>query len=227
MAGLTREERQRREQEAQQIQQRERQEAERRREDQSGSQDQPKGLQKAHQEREAAQIDEGGDDGAARARQEAKLNQEFGGVAYVNIDEQHERLNEIDERLEDRRPGTLRDRETGEAFEDNRKFAGDLGKAANQMIGRTFITENADIHPHITNPYANAGGVAYPNPQDPNSQGDGEEVVILKGYQPYPEKEGGPLPEKLQAGMVTRLPMKEAKRLLNMGVAKFTEENNA
>jgi hypothetical protein len=155
-------------------------------------------------------------------KQEAKYGQEFGGTSYEGLDEEFERRNAMDERLPDRRPGTQADRETGEAFEDNRRFAGDLGKAANQMIGRTFITENASPHPALDNPYASVGGVAYPNPQDQRwAEGDGEEVVILRNYQPP----GDPLPAKLEAGTVTRLPMGDVKKLIKLGAAQFTDED--
>jgi hypothetical protein len=177
------------------------------------------------QEAEEAKVAQRGDEAdspAAKARLEAKRGEQFGGTAYADLDDAQARLNEIDERLEDRRPGTLRDRDSGEAFEDNRQFAGDLGKAANQMIGRTFITENPSPHPYIDNP----GPVAWPNPQDPKAASqEGEEVLVLRGYQPHPAKEGDPLPEKIQAGTVTRLDRKEAKKLVNIGAAKFTEED--
>jgi hypothetical protein len=177
--------------------------------------------ERRQQKAEEATVDKGGDSPSDVARQKAKLGENFGGTAYADLDATQERLNELDERLEDRRPGTLKDRETGEAFEDNRQFAGDLGKAANQMIGRAFITENASPHPYIDNP----GPVAWPNPQDPKAvQAEGEEVLVLRGYQPHPEKAGDPLPEKIQAGTVTRLSRKEARKLVNIGAAKFTEE---
>jgi hypothetical protein len=160
------------------------------------------------------------------AKQEAKYGQEFGGTSYAGLDEEFERRNAIDERLEDRRPGTMANRETGEAFEDNRKFAGDLGKAANQMVGRAFITENTSPHPALDNPYATVGGVAYPNQGDPKwVEGEGDEVVIKRNYQPFPAKAGDPLPERLQAGTVTRLPHGEAKRLIKQGVAEFTDDD--
>jgi hypothetical protein len=172
-----------------------------------------------------ARTDQGGTSDTDRKRQEGKLGTNFGGPAYANIQDELEQRNAIDERLEDRRPGTLKDNESGEAFEDNRRFAGDLGKAANQMIGRAFITENASPHPGLDNPYTDVGGVAYPNLQDPRTYQDGDEVVLQRNYQPPPEKEGGPLPERLMAGSITRLPRKEAKKLVNLGAAKFTEED--
>jgi hypothetical protein len=170
--------------------------------------------------------------GPGRPRKEAvdgtqdEAGMRFGGRSQEHLDENLQRVNEIDERLEDRRPGTLKDRNTGEAFEDNRKFAGDLGKAANQMIGRTFITENTSPHPGLDNPYTAVGGVAYPNPNDQAwVEGDGEEVVILRNYQPFPAKEGDPLPAKLKAGTITRLPRAEAKKLIRQGAAQFTDED--
>jgi hypothetical protein len=177
--------------------------------------------ERRQREAQEARVDEGGDRPADKARQQAKLGEQFGGTAYADLDDAQARLNEIDERLEDRRPGTLKDRDSGEAFEDNRQFAGDLGKASNQMIGRTFITENPSPHPYIDNP----GPVAWPNVQDPKmANQEGEEVLVLRGYQPHPAKEGDPLPEKIQAGTVTRLSRKEARKLVNIGAAKFTEE---
>jgi hypothetical protein len=142
------------------------------------------------------------------ARQEAKQGQEFGGTAYADIQQQVDAQNEMDERAPDRRPATIVNHETQEAAPDNRQFAGDMGKALNQMAGRAAITENTDPHPHIT---------AAENPAGAGStQGDGDEVVILRGYQP---NEG----DKIPAGTVTRLPSKEARRLSNIGAAKFTD----
>jgi hypothetical protein len=156
-------------------------------------------------------------------KQEAKYGDQFGGTSYAGLDEEFERRNAMDERLEDRRPGTQADRETGEAFEDNRKFAGDLGKAANQMVGRAFITENASPHPALDNPYASVGGVAYPNVNDQAYvEGEGDEVVIKRNYQPA----GDPLPARLTAGTITRLPHGEAKKLIKQGIAEFTDDDD-
>jgi hypothetical protein len=181
--------------------------------------------ERRQREAQEARVAQTGDDGtspAEKARLEAKRGEQFGGTAYADLDATQERLNELDERLEDRRPGTTKDRDTGEAFEDNRQFAGDLGKAANQMIGRAFITENPSPHPYIDHP----GPVAWPNPQDPKAvSGEGEEVLVLRGYQPPAARDGDPLPEKIQPGTVTRLDRKAARKLVNIGAAKFTEED--
>lgn len=148
----------------------------------------------------------------AAARQEAKQGQEFGGTAYADIQAQVDTLNEMDERAPDRRPATIVDQQTQEAAPDNREFAGDMGKALNQMVGRAAITENTDPHPHVTAaenppPVASVHGLA---------AGEGEEIHLLRGYQP----EEGP---KRQAGEVFRLPAREARRLANIGAAKFTD----
>jgi hypothetical protein len=147
-------------------------------------------------------------------RQEAKQSDQFGGASYVGMDEQQSRLNDLDERLEDRRPGSLKDRESGEPFEDNRRFAGDVGKASNQMIGRAFITENASPHPHIDNPHP----PVWPNVQDHTRLEEGEQVLLLRGIMASETTKHSP-------GTVLRLPRAEAKKYVNLGVAKFVEDD--
>lgn len=44
-------------------------------------------------------------------------------------------------------------------------------------------------------------------------------VKLLRGYQPYPETEGGPLPPKLMKGTECELPADEARRLVDLRVA--------
>jgi hypothetical protein len=156
----------------------------------------------------------GGNDFETR-RQEAKQSSEFGGASYVGMDETLDILNQRDERLEDRRPGTLANRDTGEAFEDNRKFAGDVGKASNQMIGRVFITENASPHPGLDHPYP----VAWPNVQDHTQLEEGEKVVLLRGIMASETT-------KHQPGTIVKLPRAQAKKYVNLGVAKFVEDDD-
>jgi hypothetical protein len=173
-------------------------------------------ISKEERERRQRKVDEASVNQGDSEADKAKRGEAFGGMAYTDMDEAQARLNAIDERLEDRRPGTLKDRETGEPFEDNRQFAGDLGKAANQMIGRTFITENPSPHPHIDNP----GPVNWPNVQEPaQAKEEGEEVLLLRGI-PATEL------TKHQPGTVLRMPRALAKKYVNMGVAKFTEEDD-
>jgi hypothetical protein len=53
-------------------------------------------------------------------------------------------------------------------------------------------------------------------PDNRQFAGEGEEIHLLRSYQP----EEGP---KRQAGEVFRLPAREARRLANIGAAKFTD----
>jgi hypothetical protein len=152
------------------------------------------------------------------ARQRAKEGSQFGGVAYVGLQEQVDGLNAIDERRPDWRPATIVDHETQEAAPDNRQFAGDEGKAINQMVGRAAITENTDPHPHITR--ANNPPVIPDIHNRP--QGEGDEIQLLRGYQPD-EGQGAGQGMKRVPGEVIRVPSREAKRLVNLGAAKFVE----
>lgn len=154
----------------------------------------------------------------AQRQAEAKQSEDFGGASYVGLQDQVDAVNEIDERAPDRRPATIVDLQTQETAPDNRQFAGDMGKALNQMAGRAAITENTDPHPGIT--------AAENPPTVPNlnglSAGEGEEIRLLRGYQPD-DGQGSGQGIKRQAGEVMRVPSKEAKRLVNMGAAKFTD----
>ncbi len=145
---------------------------------------------------------------------------------FVALNDQVKHVaNEVDERLPDRRPGTVVDLDGPEghvAADDVRAPAGDLGKAANQMDGRVFITENADplpmrtareTMPAVASPYGAFQGA-------PAS--GGMEVQLLRGYQPG--NDDGPQGPKRVPGEVLSLPAKEAKRLINMGAARFPED---
>jgi hypothetical protein len=149
-------------------------------------------------------------------KQEAKYGQEFGGTSYATLDEEFERRDALDERAEDRRPATIANRETGETYPDNRQPPQDLTQAVNVMTGRAAWLVNDSPHPHLDNPYRDAR----PDPMADPSQG-GEEVVILRNYQPH----GDPLPPRLNAGTITRLPLGEVKRLVKLGVVQFTDED--
>jgi hypothetical protein len=142
-------------------------------------------------------------------------------MGRLGLDEQHQREVDLDERLEDRRPGTLKDPETGEPFPDNRRYPGDIGKAANQMAGRAFITENASPHPYLDDPLRQVPGGPIPRASTMELGGqedDGEEIVLLKGIMATELT-------KHQPGTIIRRPRKEAKDLVNRGVAKFTEND--
>lgn len=133
--------------------------------------------------------------------------------------EQLDQLNAVDERKPNWRPATLLNADTGEVAPDERRFAGDEGRALNQMAGRAAITENADPQPHITM-RENAPPTADLHNRP---QGTGDELRLLRGYQEPAANEGDPLPPKRQAGEIVRVPGSEAKRLVNLGIAKFTE----
>jgi len=154
------------------------------------------------------------------ARQQAKEGSEFGGTTYAGLQEQVDQLNEIDERRPDWRPATIVSHETQEPAPDNRRFAGDEGKALNQMVGRVAITENTDPHPSIT--LANNPPVVPDLHNRP--QGEGDEIQLLRGYQPD-DGQGASQGTKRVQGEVIRVQSREAKRLVNLGVAKFTEND--
>ena len=46
-------------------------------------------------------------------------------------------------------------------------------------------------------------------------------MVILRNYQPH----GDPLPPRLKAGTITKLPLGEVKKLVRLGVVQFTDED--
>src|SRR5215213_183890 len=142
------------------------------------------------------------------ARQQAKEGSEFGGTAYAGLQEQVDQLNEIDERRPDWRPATIVNHETQEPAPDNRQFAGDEGKALNQMVGRVAITENRDPQPAVTR--ANNPPVVPSLHNLP--AGEGEEVQLLRGYQPD-DGQGANQGIKRQRGEILRLPAKEARKL--------------
>lgn len=141
-----------------------------------------------------------------------------GAFLQANVQAQHEieDRNDRDERAPDRRPATVVDvRNPDEVVmaEDNRQTPGDLGKALNQMVGRVAIAERTKLEieplPAGANPRA---------PAVPAAQGEGDEVLLLKGYQP---EEG----EKLRAGTIARVPSREARRLTSLSppAARFTD----
>lgn len=154
----------------------------------------------------------------AQAETEAKRSAEFGGGAYVRLEQQFEDEQALTEYKPDWRPGTVVDLNTQEPAPDNRQFAGDTGRALNQMVGRAAIVENHDPQPHITR--------ANNPPPVPNLHGlpagEGDEVQLLRGYQPD-EGQGEAQGIKRAKGEVLRVPTREARRLVNLGVAKFTE----
>jgi hypothetical protein len=154
-------------------------------------------------------------------KHEAKLGQEFGGTSYSALDEEFERLQAVDERAEDRRPATIANRETGETYPDNRQQPQDLVQAVNVMTGRAAMHINDSPHPHLDRPFVGVlGREPTPDPMADPSQ-EGEEVVILRNYQPH----GDPLPPRLTAGTVTKLPLSEAKKLIKRGVVQFVDED--
>jgi hypothetical protein len=136
------------------------------------------------------------------------------GMAAVTSQETVDLQNELDERLPDRRPATLVNVDTQEQAPDNRTFAGDAAKAVNQMAARAAITWNADPLP----------GPNQARPKSlPDMPGEGEEDVLLtKGYQPGDGK-GAPAGDKMAPGHIVRVPRAEARRLINVGAAKFVE----
>jgi hypothetical protein len=142
----------------------------------------------------------------------AKQSGEPFATVAPTVQEQIDQQNAIDERKPNWRPATLVNADTGETALDERRFAGDEGRALNQMVGRAAITENTDPQPHITRAL-NAPPTVDPFNRPP---GEGDEIKLLRGYQ---QTEGEP---KRQAGEVIRVPGKEAKRLVNLGVARFT-----
>lgn len=153
-----------------------------------------------------------------RAENEAKQTTEFGGSAYLRQQHQLDDLNAIDERKPNWRPSSIVNIDTQEPAPDDRQFAGDEGKALNQMVGRVAITENTDPQPAVTR--AN-NPVVVPSLHNLPA-GEGEEVQLLRGYQPD-EGQGATQGIKRQKGEVLRLPAKEARKLVNLGAAKFTE----
>jgi hypothetical protein len=133
--------------------------------------------------------------------------------------QQLDQLNAIDERKPNWRPGSILSVETQEPAPDERKFAGDAGKALNQMVGRAAITENNDPQPYLTAAQNAAPTVDLHG----RPEGTGTQVRLLKGYQEPAAKDGDALPPKRQSGEVIRVPDNEARRLVNLNIAKFTE----
>jgi type II secretory pathway pseudopilin PulG len=149
------------------------------------------------------------------ALEAAKQSGDVFGTQAPLAQEQQDALNAIDERKPNWRPATVLNLDTGETAPDERRFAGDAGKALNQMVGRAAITENNDPQPYIT-----AAQNAVPTVDLHNRpEGQGTQIRLLKGYQ----EPGDPLPPKRQPGEVVRVPDMEARRLVNLNVAKFTE----
>jgi hypothetical protein len=116
---------------------------------------------------------------------------------------------------------TIANRETGETYPDNRQQPQDLVQAVNVMTGRAAMHINDSPHPHLDRPFVGVlGREPTPDPMADPSQ-EGEEVVILRNYQPH----GDPLPPRLTAGTVTKLPLSEAKKLIKRGVVQFVDED--
>jgi hypothetical protein len=131
----------------------------------------------------------------------------------ADIEDQREQRAARDERRPEWRPATLAGYDDkGNAFViDERLPPGDVGKATNQMTGRAAIAQEMrpDAYLH------NEDGRTVQNPHGP-LQGQGTEVRLLNGYQP----ETGP---KRLKGELVSLPDREARRLVNLGKAKFTD----
>lgn len=157
-------------------------------------------------------------DERARRAAEAKQSGDFAGAAYAKLQDQLDDLNAMDERKPDWRPSTIVDINTQEPAPDNRQPPGDLGRAVNQMTGRAAVIENHDPLPHVTR--ANNPPVVPSLHNLP--AGEGDEIQLLRGYQPD-EGQGGAQGVKRVKGEVIRVQGREAKRLVNLGIAKFTE----
>jgi hypothetical protein len=155
-----------------------------------------------------------------RRQADAKQGEQFGGAAYEGMQAQVDELNRIDERRPDWRPATIVNHDTQEMAPDDRGFAGDVGKAANLMVGRAWITENHDPLPGVT---AAENLPVTQNVHGAYDGGSGEEIQLLRGYVPADAELVNGQAVKRQRGEVLRLPSKEAKKLVNAGAAKFTE----
>lgn len=135
------------------------------------------------------------------------------GLLEADIEDLRKQQTERDERKPEWRPATaagLDDK--GNAYViDERRPPGDVGKAENQMAGRAAITQemrpDAYLHTEEARVVQNPHG---------SLQGQGTEVRLLAGYQP---EEG---PKRLK-GELVGLPDREARRLVNLGKAKFTD----
>lgn len=158
-----------------------------------------------------------------RLRREAERNQETkrrqdearsgpdGGFALVEAETERQREEAAarDERKPEWRPATVSgfDEKGNVTVTDERRPPGDAAKAINQMAGRAAIAQEMrpDAYLHSTAPAPSS-----------SPEGEGTEILLLNGYQ---QAEG----VKRQKGEVIRVPDKEARRLVNIGKAKFTD----
>ena len=131
----------------------------------------------------------------------------------ADIEDQREQVAARDERRPEWRPATVAGfDDKGNAYViDERRPPGDVGKAQNQMAGRAAVTQEMRPDAYL---YTEEARVVQ-NPHGP-LLGQGTEVRLLNGYQP---EEG---PKRLKGELVS-LPDKEARRLVNIGKAKFTD----
>jgi hypothetical protein len=131
----------------------------------------------------------------------------------ADIEDQREQQAARDERRPEWRPATLAgyDDKGNALVRDERRPPGDVGKALNQMAGRAAITQEMRADAYLFTEEARV----VQNPHGP-MQGQGTEVRLLNGYQP---EEG---PKRLK-GELVGLPDREARRLVNIGKAKFTD----
>jgi hypothetical protein len=131
----------------------------------------------------------------------------------ADIADQREQVAARDERKPEWRPATVAGYDDkGNAFVvDERRPPGDVGKAQNQMTGRAAIAQEMRPDAYLFTEEARV----VQNPNGP-LQGQGTEVRLLNGYQP---EEG----LKRLKGEVVSLPDREARRLVNIGKAKFTD----
>ena len=135
------------------------------------------------------------------------------GLLEADIEDQRKQLAERDERKPEWRPATVSGfDDKGNAYVvDERRPPGDVGKAQNQMAGRAAVTQEMRPDAYLFTEEARV----VQNPHGP-LQGQGTEVRLLAGYQP---EEGA----KRLKGELTSLPDREARRLVNLGKAKFTD----
>lgn len=163
-----------------------------------------------------------------RLRREAERSQERkerldeattgeGPIGFALLEADIKDINEQqaarDERRPEWRPATVAgyDDHGNALVRDERRPPGDIGKAQNAMTGRAAIAQEMRPDAYLYNDE----GRSVQNPHGP-MQGQGTEVRLLNGYQP---EEG---PKRLK-GELVGLPDREARRLVNIGKAKFTD----
>lgn len=144
-----------------------------------------------------------------------------GPIGFALLEADTKDLNEQqaarDERRPEWRPATVAgyDDHGNALVRDERRPPGDVGKAQNAMTGRAAIAQEMRPDAYL---FANDARQVQ-NPHGP-MQGQGEaagtEVRLLNGYQP---EEG---PKRLK-GELVGLPDREARRLVNIGKAKFAD----